>query len=175
MSLNVIGFYTYSLYTLKSVSLISQSDKIFAIHAFILSIFVLLQFIYFHGMKWTQLFFLLSILVVTNFESVGILGLVKLGITVCKYIPQIYENYTRESTKGFSTTGVALDLSGGLLSMLQLFYDGYILNLALLDVIFGNSTKLGLSLVTIFMDVVLLIQAKKYSKNILPTEELLIK
>jgi hypothetical protein len=51
---------------------------------------------------------------------------VKLSISVIKYIPQVYMNYKRKSTEGWSIGNVLLDFTGGLLSIIQLMLDGYI-------------------------------------------------
>ena len=45
---------------------------------------------------------------------------VKLAVTLVKYVPQAYMNYARQSTVGFSIGGVLLDMTGGLLSILQM-------------------------------------------------------
>ena len=165
MMLNIIGFYTYSLYTLKATSLISQSDKGFAFHALIMSFIVYVQYMYYHGTSKMQLICLAAILVLLHGVDIGYLGVIKLAITLCKYIPQVYANFENQSTKGFSTTSVALDFNGGILSILQLFVDGYQLHLGFMEIIFGNFTKLGLGLVTIMMDSILLLQATKYKKD----------
>lgn len=48
------------------------------------------------------------------------LAFVKIGVTVLKYIPQIYLNFVRRSTEGWNITQILLDLMGGLFSALQL-------------------------------------------------------
>ena len=50
---------------------------------------------------------------------------VKLAVTLIKYIPQAYMNYSRQSTVGYSIGGVLLDITGGLLSTLQMFLLAY--------------------------------------------------
>lgn len=50
---------------------------------------------------------------------------VKLAVTLIKYVPQAYMNYTRQSTVGYSIGGVLLDITGGLLSILQMFLLAY--------------------------------------------------
>lgn len=49
------------------------------------------------------------------------MGIFKLVIILLKYIPQLYWNYVRKSTKGWSIWGVILDFSGGILSFSQMF------------------------------------------------------
>ena len=48
---------------------------------------------------------------------------VKLAISLTKYMPQVYLNYTRKSTDGWSIHNVLLDFTGGLLSVVQLLGD----------------------------------------------------
>lgn len=47
----------------------------------------------------------------------------KVAITFVKYTPQVYHNYKRKSTEGWSLENVLLDLTGGTLSFLQIFLD----------------------------------------------------
>lgn len=47
----------------------------------------------------------------------------KVAITLVKYIPQVYHNYKRKTTEGWSLENVMLDLTGGSLSFLQIFLD----------------------------------------------------
>ena len=47
----------------------------------------------------------------------------KLAITVVKYLPQLHENWRRQSTQGWNIWNVLLDLGGGSLSIGQLVVD----------------------------------------------------
>ena len=49
------------------------------------------------------------------------MGYFKLAISNLKYLPQLYWNYVRKSTKGWSIFNIILDLTGGLLSFGQMF------------------------------------------------------
>jgi hypothetical protein len=51
------------------------------------------------------------------------LGYVKLICTVIKYCPQVYVNYKRKSTVGWSINQFLLDFIGGILSLGQLLID----------------------------------------------------
>lgn len=80
----------------------------------------------------------------------------KLVVTVVKYMPQAWANYKRKSTEGWSIGQVNLDLIGGILSILQLVIDS-----SLQDDwsgITGNPVKLGLGNVSIFFDLIFIIQ-----------------
>ena len=50
---------------------------------------------------------------------------VKLFITLVKYVPQAAMNYRRKSTVGWSIGNVILDLTGGVLSITQMFLLAY--------------------------------------------------
>ncbi|KAI1936490.1 hypothetical protein LOZ58_006578 [Ophidiomyces ophidiicola] len=81
---------------------------------------------------------------------------VKLVVTVIKYIPQAWVNHKRKSTVGWSIGQILLDLSGGILSILQLVIDS-----ALQDDwsgITGNLIKLALGNVSIFFDLIFIVQ-----------------
>lgn len=49
------------------------------------------------------------------------LSYIKVFITLVKYIPQVYLNWKRKSTVGWSIWNVLLDFTGGVFSFLQLF------------------------------------------------------
>lgn len=81
---------------------------------------------------------------------------IKLVVSFGKYCPQVYLNYKRKSTKGWSMVNVVLDMTGGLLSFAQLFID------ASLESdwsgLTGDPVKLGLSLLSLAFDAVFLVQ-----------------
>lgn len=85
-----------------------------------------------------------------------ILGNVKVVLSMSKYIPQVVYNYKRKSTKGWSMDAVLLDLIGGILSLMQLFLDGYLRND--LKGVFNNSVKLALAGITLIFDVIFIFQ-----------------
>merc|ERR1719231_1552697 len=59
----------------------------------------------------------------TWLSYVTILSSIKVFITVVKYCPQVFMNWRRGSTDGWSIHNVLLDFSGGFLSTLQLVFD----------------------------------------------------
>ncbi|KAF8326520.1 PQ loop repeat-domain-containing protein [Cantharellus anzutake] len=85
-----------------------------------------------------------------------ILSYFKLYVSVAKYVPQVWDNYRRKSTIGWSIGNILLDLTGGSLSLIQLFID------ASADhdwaAVTGNPVKFGLSILTIIFDMVFVIQ-----------------
>ena len=81
---------------------------------------------------------------------------IKLVMTVVKYIPQVYLNYVRKSTLGWNVYNVILDFVGGIFSTAQLFLDSWITGHW--AGISGFAIKLGLGLVSIFFDIIFLLQ-----------------
>jgi cystinosin len=75
-----------------------------------------------------------------------ILGNVKVIFSVTKYIPQVYHIHRRRSTAGWSMASTQMDFIGGLLSIAQLFLDGYIKND--LQGVWNNPIKLCLGVVS---------------------------
>lgn len=84
------------------------------------------------------------------------LSYIKLSLTFIKYSPQVYMNWKRKSTVGWNIYNILLDFTGGSLSLLQLFLDCWI------DEdwsgITGNPVKFGLGFVSMFFDVIFIIQ-----------------
>ena len=79
------------------------------------------------------------------------LSYMKVLITIVKYIPQVLLNMKRKSCVGWNIWNILLDITGGILSPIQLVGDGIDLND--LSSIARNSAKLGLSAVSIFFGV----------------------
>lgn len=82
---------------------------------------------------------------------------IKLLITLTKYLPQIQLNTTRKTTQGFTIQNILLDLTGGLLSLLQLIVDSVLIQKSWSGVT-GDWAKLGLSLLSIAFDLILIWQ-----------------
>lgn len=51
------------------------------------------------------------------------MGIVKVVISFVKYIPQVYLNWSRKSTEGWSLENVMLDLLGGSFTFIQIVLD----------------------------------------------------
>eukprot|EP00834_Sanchytrium_tribonematis_P005179 NODE_297_length_10490_cov_1.102974.p6 type:complete len:217 gc:universal NODE_297_length_10490_cov_1.102974:6954-7604(+) len=175
LSLNLIGFYSYCLYTFKSQWLVTPSDKIFAVHSLILSFILYSISVVYRDITLRQLLLTTSCLILLNILGTVRLGYIKLFITTAKYCPQIHKNYKSQSTKGFSTKGILLDLLGSIFSLSQLLLQGTALGFSLAQILQANSTKFGISLISMFMDVVLIIQYFAYdcwdTEPLLPTRQ----
>eukprot|EP01121_Diplochlamys_sp_Union-15-3_P010093 TRINITY_DN27_c0_g1_i1.p1 TRINITY_DN27_c0_g1~~TRINITY_DN27_c0_g1_i1.p1 ORF type:complete len:268 (-),score=16.83 TRINITY_DN27_c0_g1_i1:57-860(-) len=150
------------------------NDIIFSVHGFIICLLYTLQvLVYERGDQELSLItFVLSIIlwsilvIIAVVCSTGVLiwlwfvqalGYFKMIITLTKYAPQVYLNYRRKSTIGWSIIGVLLDISGGLFSFGQMFclavyehdwsaFEG------------GNIPKLGLAVISVLFDVIFIFQ-----------------
>ncbi|KAL9178605.1 hypothetical protein ACHAXT_001943 [Thalassiosira profunda] len=85
-----------------------------------------------------------------------LLGTIKIGVTIGKYVPQALLNRSRKSTVGWNHWNVILDLTGGVLSLVQLVGD--CADMRDWTGITGNPAKISLSLVTICFDLIFLVQ-----------------
>jgi cystinosin len=84
------------------------------------------------------------------------MGYAKLVITVVKYIPQVWTNYKRKSTVGWSIGQILCDMIGGMLSIVQLLIDSSLEGDW--SGVTGNPVKFGLGNVSIFFDVIFMLQ-----------------
>uniref|UniRef100_A0AAY4CZ54 Cystinosin n=1 Tax=Denticeps clupeoides TaxID=299321 RepID=A0AAY4CZ54_9TELE len=157
----------------NGVNPVDPNDVFFSLHALALTLVYVCQCVcYERGdqkvskvaifllcLAWT--FALVSLFVavagrITWLEYLYYFSYIKLGVTLVKYIPQAYMNYKRQSTVGWSIGNVLLDFTGGSLSVLQMFLESY--NNDQWKLIFGDPTKFGLGLLSIFFDVVFIVQ-----------------
>ncbi|ORC87082.1 cystinosin [Trypanosoma theileri] len=127
-----------------------QKLSIFAIGLICLIIFVILlwTFLIVGGVKKTHVFNYLDLLY-------G-LSMIKLGISIVKYLPQIYLNYKRKCTIGWNIWNVILDFTGGILSIVQQVMDSWVTGNW--EGMTGNPVKFALGSVSILYDVVFLVQ-----------------
>jgi cystinosin len=157
----------------NGVNPVQTNDVFFGLHAIILTLVIIAQIIFYErgGQRvsklcwvlltaaWTFIFVTLILACVdkiTWLKYVQYFSYVKLAITLIKYIPQAYFNYQRKSTVGWSIVNILLDFTGGSLSILQMIIISY--NADDWDSIFGDFTKFGLGIISIFFDVIFLVQ-----------------
>ncbi|XP_051957367.1 cystinosin isoform X2 [Xyrauchen texanus] len=157
----------------NGVNPVDANDVFFSLHAVVLTLVYICQCaIYERGgqkvskvaigllvISWTFAFVTLIVAVVRKIswlEYLYYFSYIKLGITIVKYIPQAYMNYRRQSTEGWSIGNVLLDFTGGSFSLIQMFLQAY--NNDKWKFIFGDPTKFGLGVLSIFFDVVFIIQ-----------------
>ena len=93
-----------------------------------------------------------------SWDTFLIAGYAKCAITFVKYVPQVYLNYKRKSTVGWSLANVLLDLTGGLLSFAQIFLNAAALNEPVIGAGAFNLVKFVLSIMSIIFDTIFLIQ-----------------
>jgi cystinosin len=178
--LNIIGFGFYSVsnvyYLMTNGSSFSSiMDLAFAVHAFLISVVIMIQTFYYprHANKGHTSVYLIIGLVVTmtliyyylneNYvhgksKDVWIfMGLSKSLISTTKYCYQIFLNYERQSCHGFSISNVKLDITGGLLSLTQDLLRMFVLDIDIFSEK-SNIPKFALSIVVIFFDLLFFFQ-----------------
>jgi cystinosin len=161
-----------------SSNLVALTDVMFAVHALVLTGVLVSQiFIYERGAQHLSKFciFVCSLsLGVTALYALVVLikptgkvlswlfflywcSGVKVGITLIKYVPQIYMNWRRKSTVGVNIHNFILDFMGGFLSITQLVMDAVLAHDGFGAVV-GNFSKFGLGVLAICFDIVYLVQ-----------------
>ncbi|CCK72066.1 uncharacterized protein KNAG_0I02810 [Huiozyma naganishii CBS 8797] len=86
------------------------------------------------------------------------LYMLKISMSITKYIPQIRYNYARKSLKGFALKAVVLDIIGGVASILQLVYQLGTAHGFHWSTFVSNFGKIGMALVTILFSSVFVAQ-----------------
>lgn len=89
-------------------------------------------------------------------RKVYVVGMIKVFLTAVKYTPQVVMNYRRQSTVGFSIVAILLDLSGAILSLVQLVLDSSMQGDWSGAV--GNIAKLLLGNITVIFDLLFIFQ-----------------
>ncbi|XP_039078940.1 cystinosin [Hyaena hyaena] len=157
----------------NGVNPVDSNDVFFSLHAVILTLVIIVQcFLHERGnqhVSWPAIGFLvlswLFVLVTMILAAVGVttwlrflfcFSYIKLAVTLVKYFPQAYMNFYYKSTEGWSIGNVLLDFTGGSFSLLQMFLQSY--NNDQWTLIFGDPTKFGLGVFSIFFDIVFFIQ-----------------
>jgi cystinosin len=95
--------------------------------------------------------------VLSPLDYVYVLSYIKMTITLVKYTPQLWLNWRRKSTIGWSVWQIILDFGGGLLSVGQLLVDCVYIHHDWSGVT-GNLAKFALGLCSMLFDVLFLYQ-----------------
>ncbi|KAJ6657333.1 hypothetical protein lerEdw1_002700 [Lerista edwardsae] len=157
----------------NGVNPVDSNDVFFSLHAVAVTLFIIFQCIIYEKesqrvspisigllvFAWIFVFttlFLATAEIITWLQFLFYFSYIKLGVTLVKYFPQAYMNFRRKSTKGWSIGNVLLDFTGGTFSLLQMFLQSY--NNDEWQLFFGDPTKFGLGLFSIFFDIVFIIQ-----------------
>ncbi|XP_022376746.1 cystinosin isoform X3 [Enhydra lutris kenyoni] len=164
VALNLTGFVAYSVFNIgllwvpsikeqfflkypNGVNPVDSNDVFFSLHAVALTLVVMVQcFLYEQGnqhVSWPTISFL-------------VLSWVFVLVTMILAAVGAYMNFYYKSTEGWSIGNVLLDFTGGSFSLLQMFLQSY--NNDQWTLIFGDPTKFGLGIFSIFFDVIFFIQ-----------------
>lgn len=163
---------------------VQLNDAVFAIHAAFISSVTLAQALYYDWRagkqrpSWTATAVCCCVIacaavyagIVATEQAAGVgekegltwldflyfLSYVKVGTGIIKYVPQVVLNARRRSTKGWTIWNVILDLTGGVLSVLQLVLDCW--NTGDWSGIRGYPVKFAIGLVSVIFDVIFMFQ-----------------
>lgn len=162
----------YEKYGFEQMIPVAANDVAFSIHAVLLTAITLFQIsIYERGnqkfskisigivsIAWLSAAICLFVALPTHswLWLISVFNTIQVIMTVIKYIPQVYMNCGRKSTDGFSIGNILLDLLGGLANYGQMVVqsidqDSWVN-------FYGNIGKLLLSLVSVFFDVLFILQ-----------------
>lgn len=158
----------------NSNNLVQLNDFLFGLHATILTAISLSQTFYYKNEREYQspklaillipgiLLVLLTSAILAGvgimqwLDVIYVMGNVKVFISICKYLPQAFLNYQRKSTIGWSIHNILLDFSGGIMSIIQELVDA--IRMDDFGGITGNIAKFLLGFVSIFFDVIFMLQ-----------------
>ncbi|XP_070816392.1 cystinosin isoform X1 [Chaetodon trifascialis] len=157
----------------NGINPVNANDVFFSLHAVLLCLIYINQAaIYERGGQKVSRMALFLLLIGWTFAVVSIFlavakwimwldylyyfSYIKLAVTLVKYVPQVYMNYRRQSTEGWSIGNVLLDFTGGILSILQMILQSH--NNDEWQLIFGDPTKFGLGLFSVVFDILFMTQ-----------------
>ncbi|PWA84394.1 lysosomal cystine transporter [Artemisia annua] len=151
---------------------VAANDLAFSSHAVLLTAFTLFQItIYDRGSQnvsrvtivvvaaaWIAIAISVIIAIWTNnwLWLVSCFNMLQVFMTVIKYIPQAYMNFRRKSTSGFSIGNILLDLLGGIANYGQMMVQS--IDQHSWVNFYGNVGKALLSLISIFFDLLFIVQ-----------------
>jgi len=159
-----------------SSNVVRANDVFFALHATLITAVTALQILMYdrgdQRLHWlTIIAVVIALIVFLGWaimigKDVGVkgdwvdwfLGLswLKLGISICKYMPQVKLNWTRKSTTGWNIWNVLLDFTGGSMSVAQQIMDCQTQHDW--SGISGDPVKFGLGLTSMVFDVIFMFQ-----------------
>jgi len=144
--ITVVIAWQYFHYTQRSSWFVgwSRHGRLACICLWVISFFVTLLLLYHSSLPIVWIVFL------------RVYGHVKIAVTLLKYPPQLYLNYTRSSTSGWSVGYSWLDISGGSLCILSMCLTW--LNTGDPTYVTANIPKTGLALLAVVCNSLLLVQ-----------------
>ncbi|KAI8063562.1 PQ loop repeat-domain-containing protein [Gongronella butleri] len=172
-----------------SGNLVRFNDVMFAFHGLVMSLVLVAQTYLYKGcakhlstsaafVTWLAIIGAILVAMSVHYGNsewihfIYYLSGVKLAADIIKYMPQVWLNYRRKSTLGWSVHLILLDMLGGVFSVVQLVLDAYIER----DWtgVEGDIVKLGLGVTAIFYDLIFLGQHCILYRPIAPEETTLI-
>lgn len=169
---SVIQKQYYEKYGYEQMIPVAANDVAFSIHAVLLTAITLFQIaIYERGSQKiskitigivSAVWFFAAVCIFIALPShswlwlISIFNSIQVFMTVIKYIPQVFMNFVRKSTDGFSIGNILLDFSGGVanygqMAVQSIDQDSWVN-------FYGNIGKTLLSLVSIFFDLIFIFQ-----------------
>ncbi|RKP15396.1 PQ loop repeat-domain-containing protein [Piptocephalis cylindrospora] len=171
---------------------VQPNDVVFGAHALVITMVTIGQTFWYRSRSgpmnfpWTALILsIIAIIITVIFCALGATGhmtwldvlyevsMVKVVVSFVKYCPQLYMNFRRKSTQGWSIGNILLDFTGGLLSLAQSIFDA-----GMADDwggLTGNPSKLALSILSLVFDTAFIIQHYGLYRNqllpLLPASE----
>jgi len=179
-TLNIVGFgfltvSSINYLTANEANLSSIMDLVFAAHAFLISVVIMIQTFYYPryaNKNHTSVYLIIVLIIVMTLiyyylnqnyvhgkyrDVVIFMGLSKSLMSTTKYLYQIFLNYERQSCHGFSINNIKLDIIGGLLSLAQDLLKIFVLKIDIFSEK-SNVPKFALSLVVITFDLAFFFQ-----------------
>ncbi|KAG2172241.1 hypothetical protein INT43_004782 [Umbelopsis isabellina] len=166
-------------------NLVRANDVLFSAHAFAITLFTIYQSLIYKrddtqrispaagAFILTTIVGVAAIIVAIEMKQAMWIDLlyfmawIKLAISVIKYLPQVWLNYKRQSTVGWSIHNILLDFTGGVLSTTQLLLDAWILGdwsgvtgvrVRITIIFIMDPVKFGLGFIAITFDIIFMIQ-----------------
>lgn len=155
-------------------NLVRANDVLFSAHAFAITLFTIYQSLIYKRDDTQRISPAAGAFILTTVVGVAaiivavemkqamwidvlyFMAWIKLAISVIKYLPQVWLNYKRQSTVGWSIHNILLDFTGGVLSTTQLLLDAWILGDW--SGVTGDPVKFGLGFIAITFDIIFMIQ-----------------
>lgn len=124
------------------VNPVQVNDVLFAFHALALTLVTMVQCLFYKNLHHRVSYVTSTILIgligfltasgvlcgvkkISRLDYIYYYSYTKLFITFMKYCPQVYLNFKRKSTFGFSIFTVMLDFAGGFFSIVQMLFLAY--------------------------------------------------
>ncbi|XP_041998439.1 cystinosin homolog isoform X3 [Salvia splendens] len=151
---------------------VAANDVAFSVHAVLLTVFTLAQIVMYDrgnqkvsktaavlvSVAWLAAAVCVFVSIPRHswFWLVSCFNTIQVVMTVIKYIPQVYLNYRRKSTIGFSIGNILLDFFGGITNYFQMVVQSIDQNSWIN--FYGNIGKTMISLVSILFDILFMVQ-----------------